>query len=425
MYTNYQGYGEWDFRNEDTKEFTHCFHIYPAIMIPQVARGLIKLYGKKGDVLFDPYCGSGTSLVEGRLAGMNVFGTDLNPAARLISKAKTITYDLKELKNDISVFTNNLQEELQSVSSLDEFDAPTNVTFERLQDWFKIKSIAEISHCLVKVSKIENKDNRNFILIALSECLRLVSYQRNSEFKLYRISADKRDSHYVELFNLLNKRLKRNLKGLEKFLNEVDDSTKDVKVLSFNTVNTISEEFIRKKPDIVVTSPPYGDSGTTVAYAQFSWLTNVWLGLDNQAPGALDRSLMGGRKEGVEEFGFKPMDDALKEISIVDEKRAKEVMHFYREYRDSMTNVASIVESEGHVCYVVGNRTVKGIQLPTDQFTAWVFENAGFEYITTYLRDIPNKRMPSKNSPSNKAGKKVSTMHKEYLVVLRKKTTRN
>ena len=40
MYTNYQGYGEWDFRNEDTKEFTHCFHIYPAMMIPQVARGL-------------------------------------------------------------------------------------------------------------------------------------------------------------------------------------------------------------------------------------------------------------------------------------------------------------------------------------------------------------------------------------------------
>ena len=114
------------------------------------------------------------------------------------------------------------------------------------------------------------------------------------------------------------------------------------------------------------------------------------------------------------------MDDALSQVLEQDEKRAKEVMHFYREYRDSMINVASIVESGGHVCYVVGNRTVKGTQLPTDQFTAWVFENAGFEYVATYLRDIPNKRMPSKNSPSNKAGKKVSTMHKEYLVVLKK-----
>ena len=115
------------------------------------------------------------------------------------------------------------------------------------------------------------------------------------------------------------------------------------------------------------------------------------------------------------------MDNAISLIREVDEKRATEVMHFYSEYLASMRNVASIVESDGYVCYVVGNRTVKGVQLPTDQFTAWAFESSGFEYITTYLRDIPNKRMPSKNSPTNKAGQKVSTMHKEYLVVLKKK----
>ena len=421
MYTNYQGYGEWDFRNEDTKEFTHCFHIYPAMMIPQVARGLIKLYGKKGDVLFDPYCGSGTSLVEGRLAGMNVFGTDLNPTARLIARAKAITYNLEELKLDISAFTNNLQEELQSVNSLEQFDEPENVTFERLQDWFPTKSIAEVSHCIHKASDIKNSDNENFILIALSECLRLISFQRNGEFKLYRIKSEQRESHYVDLYKLLIKRLERNLEGVEKYLQIVQSDTKNVGVFDFNTVITNGLEIVEKRPNIVVTSPPYGDSGTTVAYAQFSWLTNVWLGLDKQAPGALDRSLMGGRREGVEEFGFKPMDDALSKVLEQDEKRAKEVMHFYREYRDSMVNVASIVESGGYVCYVVGNRTVKGTQLPTDQFTAWVFENAGFEYVATYLRDIPNKRMPSKNSPTNKAGKKVSTMHKEYLVVLKKK----
>ena len=36
------------------------------------------------------------------------------------------------------------------------------------------------------------------------------------------------------------------------------------------------------------------------------------------------------------------------------------------------------------------------------------------------MNNILNKRMPSKNSPTNKAGKKVATMHKEYLVVLKK-----
>ena len=53
----------WDFREADTKEYTHCFHTYPAMMIPQIARKLIKEYGRKEGWLLDPYCGTGTSLV--------------------------------------------------------------------------------------------------------------------------------------------------------------------------------------------------------------------------------------------------------------------------------------------------------------------------------------------------------------------------
>ena len=66
-------------------------------------------------------------------------------------------------------------------------------------------------------------------------------------------------------------------------------------------------------------------------------------------------------------------------------------------------------------------RPAFGRQLPIDQFTARVFENAGFEYVVTCLRNIPNKRMPTKNSPTDKAGKNFKTMQKEYIIVLRKK----
>ena len=44
----------------------------------------------------------------------------------------------------------------------------------------------------------------------------------------------------------------------------------------------------------------------------------------------------------------------------------------------------------------------------------------GFEHVTTVVRSIPNKRMPSKTSPTNIAGKKVDTMNNEYIVVMRK-----
>ena len=130
--------------------------------------------------------------------------------------------------------------------------------------------------------------------------------------------------------------------------------------------------------------------------------------------------LIKGRKKEVIEFDFAPMDLAIREISSIDEKRAMEVMHFYHEYLLSIKNISSRITSGGHVCFVVGNRTVKGTQLPTDQFTAWAFEKEGFEYQETYVREIPNKRMPSRNSPSNISGKTSSTMVHEFIVVCKK-----
>ena len=69
---------------------------------------------------------------------------------------------------------------------------------------------------------------------------------------------------------------------------------------------------------------------------------------------------------------------------------------------------------------VVGNRTVKGIQLPTDEISADFGESPGFKHIETIIRKIPNKRMPSKNSPTNKRGILGSTMTEENIVILEK-----
>ena len=71
----------WDYRGESTKSLTHGFHSYPAMMIPQVARRLIEKYSKEGDILLDPFCGSGSVLVEARLARRYSWGIDLNPLA--------------------------------------------------------------------------------------------------------------------------------------------------------------------------------------------------------------------------------------------------------------------------------------------------------------------------------------------------------
>ena len=67
----------------------HGFHTYPARMHPVTARRLIEQLSGPGSVLVDPFCGSGTVLVEGRLTGRRVIGVDANPLAIELAWLKT------------------------------------------------------------------------------------------------------------------------------------------------------------------------------------------------------------------------------------------------------------------------------------------------------------------------------------------------
>ncbi|MDB4962135.1 MAG: hypothetical protein JWP01_2134 [Myxococcales bacterium] len=97
--------------HEVAESLTHPFHSYPARLHPTTARLLIDLISTgvtENALLVDPFCGSGTSLVEARAAGMRAVGTDLNPLAVLVARAKTWTApqrrrkELRDVGHEIS-----------------------------------------------------------------------------------------------------------------------------------------------------------------------------------------------------------------------------------------------------------------------------------------------------------------------------------
>jgi tRNA G10 N-methylase Trm11 len=191
-------------------------------------------------------------------------------------------------------------------------------------------------------------------------------------------------------------------------------------ICGFNTVEGIPEDITSKNCiDLVVTSPPYGDSHTTVAYGQYSRLSAAWLGLEE--PERIDRKLMGGQI--IKKISVFPSEELNKTISLIgqkDHKRAIEVASFYLDLQQSINNVAKVIKSGGYACYVVENRKVKGNVLPTDITIRDFFSSVGYEYITTHKRCIPNKRMPLRNSPTNATGVLDDTMTREYIVVMRR-----
>lgn len=67
-------------------DLTHDFHAYPARMPPGVARALLR--DAAGATVLDPFCGSGTVLVEAAARGCRAIGRDVNPLAVRLSRLK-------------------------------------------------------------------------------------------------------------------------------------------------------------------------------------------------------------------------------------------------------------------------------------------------------------------------------------------------
>jgi DNA modification methylase len=98
----------WSFTDNNTTYLSHDIHPYPAKFIPQLPEVLIKLFSKYGDVIWDPFGGSGTTALEALLCNRQAISTDINPIGELIGKAKTTMLkenDEQEIESFISLIS--------------------------------------------------------------------------------------------------------------------------------------------------------------------------------------------------------------------------------------------------------------------------------------------------------------------------------
>lgn len=397
----------YDFIEESYASLYPNLHQYPATMLPQIGIEILKEYNITKGALLDPYCGSGSSFSSGlEFQFDKMYGFDLNPLAILISSAKFTRFNPDILSRNLVFLQNSIYESAKINYNNIPYVIPDckNIDF-----WFS----QEIQIRLAVIQYFVNQLKQDALLfkVALSETIRDCSYTRNGEFKLYRMKEDSILRFNPDVFSIFLKKCQRNI---EYYLNAYLPKLQNTKFYINNYA--LREEEI-PKVDVVLTSPPYGDSKTTVAYGQFSNFSNEWLSNTNAR--SVDSQLMGGLKS-KQLYTKGIMKDYINKINEQCIKRSFEISSFYFDLEDSIKTVAKTIKMNGYSIYVVGNRTVKKIQLPTDQFIAEIFENNGFKHIKTYKRLISSKVMPLRNSPTNKIGDTVSTMNYEYIVVSRK-----
>jgi methylase of polypeptide subunit release factors len=377
-------------------------------MLPQIGIEILKELNISTGKLLDPYCGSGSSFASALECGITeMFGFDINPLAILISKAKYTKISIKKITEVKIKLRNQIFEFIKDEDNFKQLSLPkiTNINF-----WFSQEVLQNLNVIKHFLDQIEDEKIKRFFRVPFSETVRECSYTRNNEFKLYKMKSEAILTFNPDVFGVYFKKVNDAIAIYENFYYPKLNNIKiDIQYSKFEpSKNTF---------DVVLTSPPYGDSRTTVAYGQFSTLSNEWAGIDYARK--IDGMLMGGVKS-KELFLEGMIAEYITEINQENNKRALEVSAFYEDLGHSIDRIAQSINPGGKSVYVVGNRTVKKIQLPTDQFIAERFEKNCCKHLVTYKRALSSKAMPSKNSPSNEAGNTLNTMLYEYIIISEK-----
>lgn len=454
----------WDFKNDDVREYTHGIHSYPAMMVCPISRNIIRMVKELTTVntLFDPFMGSGTVLVEGMISGINnIYGTDINPLALFLGKVKTTKLDISELQSEVQQLYTRVKNIYDQYSSqiegaddvmrqkysldlaskdgwgsdapkyLEKYTSDNNLdiqipAFKNIGYWFKPRVVLLLSIIKSEINSINNPYIKNFIFVAFSETIRFVSNRRNGEFKMFRMPVPKVEIFEPDVIKEFTGILDRNIEKMNSFIEVCNEIDSESVISIFNNSATSLNDIPNESVDLVITSPPYGDSRTTVAYGEYSRLSLQWIDLFDMSEKeimSIDKHLMGGDKY---RNGFEytiPSDtlrNSLERIKDVDLERAGDVYSFYLDLSQAIASIAAKTKSGGYQFWVVGNRTVKNELLLTDRIITEIAKEHGLKHIYTVDRNIINKVMPSQNSPTNETGVKSSTMTNEHIVILRK-----
>lgn len=181
----------WNFTGDSTKNGLFNLHPYPTKFIPQIPRAFIKDVGVlNGGVVFDPFCGSGTTLIEAQSLGYESFGIDLNPIACLISRVAT-----SERPHGYDDSVVRCLERAQSIDNLPEVRIP------HVDHWFKKPIQKAISSITNSIERESCESTRDILLLALSSIIVRISNQESDT----RYAAIEKNNSASDVFKLFQK----------------------------------------------------------------------------------------------------------------------------------------------------------------------------------------------------------------------------
>lgn len=389
-------------RRKDPKYATHGIHPYKGKFYPQLAKSLLNLACvEPGEVVLDPFCGSGTVLLEGFLNGLKGYGCDLNPLAVKIAQAKTDILDVDLYVAD-QIFA-RLLERLKIGPAEDRwFSCFREECRDEIERWFARPVANKLGWLLSEIAQLPDRRIQVFLQVLVSSIIRRVSQQDPRDLRIRRRKQPLKDAPVFEIFSQVLAEQRSRLLDFARRAQWSPYAFQKARAWLGDSRNAPNFSGAGLEPGsvaAVVTSPPYATALPYIDTDRLSILTV--LGMPGAERGPIEERLTGSREisklerekiDGLIENGqFEGIPSPLAQRLIskvyrlnagasVGFRRKNMAALLYRYFADMtavLTALHPLLRERGSAFFVVGdNRTKAGEQELHISTTAILAETA-------------------------------------------------
>jgi len=214
-------------REFERTKHVHRLHPYLGKFIPQLVESFLKHYFRKGDWVLDPFMGSGTTLAEANILGMNSMGVEISEFNCLIAKVKTQKYNIAEVEKEVKDILDKTKEYSRWLLNTKQgvFAGKykkQHIKSEYFNTWLAERSNQEI---FFYKNKIKNYKNQDILKIIISRATR--SARQITHYDLARPSKPVKKPYYC---------IKH-----RKTCSPIEEALKFINRYSWDTINRIKE----------------------------------------------------------------------------------------------------------------------------------------------------------------------------------------
>lgn len=378
---------------------------YPCRSVAYVPRMILTEFSehRKNLTVLDPFMGSGTTAIEAIKYSSMVYGVEVDPYARLIASAATTTYTVSDIEKLRAVLRCVLDEG-PKLDIQDRYRPNlTNITY-----WFhkeNFDDLIRLRQAIVYFSDAQKTEN--LFLAALGDIVRACSKAERQSLKPY-IS-----KKYVKTPKAVFPEFER---IAQKYIDAISIFEKK-QCEGITWVGSDATCFVTPESvDIAITSPPYINA---MDYTRCIKLESAWIGTadDTSIKDVRSRQLgesVRRHSVSVREFVKDVSDAHFPALKNLDEIRYETVLAFFDDMIGNLESVFNSLKPGGEYFIIIGNSTIRGVEVPTHEILATLAQRVGFDWAHYFFYQIRDHRT---SIPRGDRGGKIEV---EHVIGLRK-----